>query len=251
MMLGRGRWRALGSASTHIINAQSRVGEFAFKRFLSSQTAFSGLKSRGCFGVIVASHRPPERSALLEKELRGSQISKRLASTSKKKKEASESGDLMEAQEQPESQLTVGAKVVQAGKDVTYLGIIIVGFAVTGALLWYVFSELFLGFSPNRVYSDALKKVLANSEVVEELGEPIMGHGEETRRGRRRHVSFQEYVVDGEDYMRIKFYAKGSKRKGTVHVDVKKGSRGSFIYRFIFVEIPDYPSRTIIILDNR
>ena len=36
------------------------------------------------------------------------------------------------------------------------------------------------------------------------------------------HYSYQEYVVDGENYMRVKFYLKGSKRKGTVHVDVKQ-----------------------------
>ena len=36
------------------------------------------------------------------------------------------------------------------------------------------------------------------------------------------HFSYQEYLVDGENYMRVKFYLKGSKRKGTVHVDVKQ-----------------------------
>lgn len=34
--------------------------------------------------------------------------------------------------------------------------------------------------------------------------------------------SYQEYVVGGENYMRVKFYLKGSRRKGTVHVDVKQ-----------------------------
>ena len=36
------------------------------------------------------------------------------------------------------------------------------------------------------------------------------------------HYSYQEYLVDGENYMRVKFYLKGSKRKGKVHVDVKQ-----------------------------
>ena len=34
--------------------------------------------------------------------------------------------------------------------------------------------------------------------------------------------SHQEYVVDGVDYMRVQFYVDGSKRKGTVHLDLKK-----------------------------
>lgn len=136
--------------------------------------------------------------------------------------------DLVEAREQPQTQLTVGAK---------------------GALLWFVISELFFGFSANRVYASALKKVKANAEVVQAVGEPIMGHGETTSRGRRRNVSYQEYLVDGENYMRVKFYLKGSKRKGTVHVDVKQAARGNFDYRYIFVELSPY--ETIIVLDNR
>ena len=38
-------------------------------------------------------------------------------------------------------------------------------FFFLGALLWFLVSELFLGFSPNRVYAHALKKVKANAEV--------------------------------------------------------------------------------------
>ena len=34
----------------------------------------------------------------------------------------------------------------------------------SGALLWYIFSELFMS-SPNKVYADALKKVKINEEV--------------------------------------------------------------------------------------
>ncbi|KAL9974620.1 hypothetical protein ACROYT_G011678 [Oculina patagonica] len=171
--------------------------------------------------------------------------------TSEEKKESSVLQDLVESKEQPQTQLTVGAKVAQAGKDVSYFGIILVGFAVTGALIWFVVSELFFGFSANRVYASALKKVKASAEVVEAIGEPIMGHGETTSRGRRRHVSYQEYLVDGENYMRVKFYLSGSKRKGTVHVDVKQGSRGNFEYRFIFVELTGSPRETIVVLDNR
>lgn len=173
------------------------------------------------------------------------------AKSSQNKKESSVFQELVESQEQLQTQLTVGAKVVQAGKDVSYFGIILIGFAITGALIWFVVSELFFGFSANKVYAKALKKVKASAEVIEAIGEPIMGHGETTSRGRRRHVSYQEYLVDGENYMRVKFYVSGPKRKGTVHVDVKKGSRGGFDYRFIFVELSGSPSETIIVLDNR
>ena len=32
----------------------------------------------------------------------------------------------------------------------------------------------------------------------------------------------QEYIVEGVSYMRMQFYVDGSKRKGTVHLDMKK-----------------------------
>ena len=34
--------------------------------------------------------------------------------------------------------------------------------------------------------------------------------------------SSQEYIVNGEEHMRIIFYVSGSKRKGTAHMDLKK-----------------------------
>ena len=34
-----------------------------------------------------------------------------------------------------------------------------------GVLIWFVVSELFFGFSANRVYASALKKVKASAEV--------------------------------------------------------------------------------------
>ncbi|XP_028392011.1 mitochondrial import inner membrane translocase subunit Tim21-like [Dendronephthya gigantea] len=159
--------------------------------------------------------------------------------------------ELVESTEKQQTALTTSQKVAQAGKDVSYFAIILAGFAVTGALLWYVLSELFLSSSPNKIYADALKKVKQNEEVLDALGEPIKAYGEETSRGRRRHVSFQEYIVAGENYMRVKFYVSGTHRKGTVHVDVKQVSSRRYEYRFIFVELEGFPFRTIIIEDNR
>ena len=36
---------------------------------------------------------------------------------------------------------------------------------LAGVLIWFVVSELFFGFSANRVYASALKKVKASAEV--------------------------------------------------------------------------------------
>ena len=55
--------------------------------------------------------------------------------------------------------------VVQAGKDFTYLVVIIAGFAVAGVLFWSVGSEFFSQNSPSVVYSRALKRVKSDPRV--------------------------------------------------------------------------------------
>lgn len=148
-------------------------------------------------------------------------------------------------------QLTVGAKVVQAGRDFTYLIAILVGFGLVGFLFYSVGSEFFSSNSPSSVFTQALKRVRADERIKEILGEPITGHGEESGRGRRRHLNHLEYVVDGRTYMRMQFYVSGSRRKGKAHIDLKKNDSGKYELRFLFVELIGYPSGTIILEDNR
>jgi import inner membrane translocase subunit TIM21 len=125
------------------------------------------------------------------------------------------------SKEEPK-QLTVGAKVVQAGRDFTYLIAIVAGFGLMGFLFYSVGSEFFSSTSPSSIFTQALKRVKADERIKEILGEPITGHGEETGRGRRRHLNYLEYEVDGKTYMRMKFYVSGTKRKGEAVLDLKK-----------------------------
>lgn len=80
--------------------------------------------------------------------------------------------------------------VKETTKTATYGGIMLIGLGVTGALFYAIFSELFSNKSPNGVYSKALDRCIKDDRVLGSLGEPIKGYGEETRRGRRRHVRF-------------------------------------------------------------
>ncbi|XP_030068648.1 mitochondrial import inner membrane translocase subunit Tim21 [Microcaecilia unicolor] len=149
---------------------------------------------------------------------------------------------------------TTAQKVKEAGKDFTYLIVVLVGIGVTGGLFYVVFKELFSSSSPSKIFGVALEKCRSNPEVVGALGEPIKGYGETTRRGRRQHVSHVEYVKDGLKCMRLKFYIEGSepRKQGTVHVEVKENPEsGKYEFCYIFVEIDTYPRRTIIIEDQR
>lgn len=233
----------VGKRQLHLHNNNNGCPRFIFKvkTFASGISWRSPLKSQ----TNLAENLAPSQLSVFARKLHSSN------NLAKEEKKPETLQELIEATEKQETSVTVGQKVAQAGKDVSYFAIILAGFAVTGALLWYVCSELFLSSSPNKIYANALKKVKQNDEVIEAIGRSIKAYGEETSRGRRRHVSYQEYIVNGENYMRVKFYVAGNQRKGTVHVDVKQTSSRKYEYRFIFVELEGFPPRTIIIEDNR
>lgn len=150
--------------------------------------------------------------------------------------------------------VSTSQKVKEAGRDFTYLIVVLFGISITGGLFYTVFKELFSSSSPNKIYGKALEKCRSHPEVISVFGEPVKGYGEVTRRGRRQHVSFIEYVKDGLKHMRVKFYIQGSEpgKQGTVHLEVKENPEsGEYEFRYIFVELEPYPRRTIIIEDNR
>ncbi|KAF3703528.1 Mitochondrial import inner membrane translocase subunit Tim21 [Channa argus] len=145
-------------------------------------------------------------------------------------------------------------KVKEAGRDFTYLIVVLIGLGVTGGLLYVVFQELFSSSSPNKIYGKAFNIVKSHPEVIGAFGEPVKCYGETTRRGRRQQVSHLEYLKDGLKHMRLKFYIEGSEPglKGTVHSESKEDPEtGKYVFRYIFVDVDTYPRRTIIVEDNR
>lgn len=153
-----------------------------------------------------------------------------------------------------ETAISTAQKVKEAGRDFTYLIVVIIGISITGGLFYVIFKELFSSSSPNKIYGKALEKCRSHPEVISVFGEPVKGYGEMTRRGRRQHVSFIEYVKDGLKHVRVKFYIQGSEtgKQGTVHAEVKENPEsGEYEFRYIFVDLETYPRRTIVIEDNR
>lgn len=114
----------------------------------------------------------------------------------------------------------LGEKVKETTKTVSYLGVILLGVTVTGTLFYAVFSELFSSKSPNNVYTKAMKYCIDDPRVEDKLGYPITGYGEETRRGRRQHVTHLLYEKHGRKCLRMKFYLQGSRNKATVQLEM-------------------------------
>ncbi|OBS69907.1 hypothetical protein A6R68_01551 [Neotoma lepida] len=151
-----------------------------------------------------------------------------------------------------ETAVSTSQKVKEAGRDFTYLIVVLFGVSITGGLLYTIFKELFSSSSPNIIYGKALEKCRTHPEVISVFGEPVKGYGEMSRRGRRQHVSFIEYSKNGLKRIRVKFYIEGSEpgKQGTVHAEVEENPRsGQFEFRYIFAEVS--PTRSIVIEDNR
>ncbi|KAF0304819.1 Mitochondrial import inner membrane translocase subunit Tim21 [Amphibalanus amphitrite] len=147
--------------------------------------------------------------------------------------------------------ITFKEKVKENTKTTGYGLIMLGGIGVTAVMFYAIFRELFSSKSPNSVYSAALQRCAEEPRVVDTLGAPVKGHGEETRRGRRRHVSHLNYQQDGVNHMRMKFYIDGSRQSGTVYLDVRESPEtGRYEYRYLFVEV-DGSRRVIVLEDNR
>lgn len=155
-----------------------------------------------------------------------------------------------EKKHQLSKDVKITERVKQTTKDLTNISVILAGIGVFGLVIYVVFKEFFSSKSPTSIFTMALKKCKNDPRIVELLGEPIKGHGEMTRRGRARHVSFVEYENNGKTFIRIKFYLKGSRNTATVQCETDKNSSKSH-FRYLFVETDSYPSQVIIIEDNR
>ncbi|XP_064466970.1 mitochondrial import inner membrane translocase subunit Tim21-like [Ornithodoros turicata] len=215
------------------------------------QVLVTGCKAKGLRTWAVQSMRPtlvPHLDRIYFKTLEPRPaLGLRQASTAPNKA----SNAITEARENESAQLTIGQKVKQTTKDASYLGVILAGLSVTGLMFYAIFRELFSGRSPNSVYTRALERCRSNTSVLAAFGEPLQGHGETTARGRRRHVSHVEYIKDGINHMRMKFYIKGPHKSGTVHLEVRENAHKQYEYRYLFVDVDGPTRRTIVLEDNR
>lgn len=147
--------------------------------------------------------------------------------------------------------LTPTQKVVEAGKDFTYLMVVIAGLGLCAIFGYSALSELFSQHSPSTVYSKTSALVTNDERIKAMLGDNIKVTAHATAH-RERIPSHVEYEVNGEIYMRMRFFLTGEKGSGTVHLETKD-DKPNFVYRYLFVEVPGQglPSQNIVLYDNR
>lgn len=145
------------------------------------------------------------------------------------KNRKSENSSITSAAKESQSQHDVstdvrplGERIKENTKTASYMGVIVLGVTVTGALFYAIFRELWSANSPNNVYSSALDRCVNDTRIQDALGAPIKGYGEESRRRRRQHVAHTVFERNGVTHMRMQFYVQGIRNKATVHLEMKQ-----------------------------
>jgi hypothetical protein len=98
--------------------------------------------------------------------------------------------------------------VKRAAETSFYIGFGIASLAALGGLTYLLFRELFSFGTPQGVYKDSLKKVKNDERCLQLFGNSILAHGEDSGRGRRRHIANMSYEKDGQKRLRVMFHVK-------------------------------------------
>merc|ERR1712141_223451 len=166
---------------------------------------------------------------------------------------AKEAGnDMTEVKNKQVQTATYAQKTKENVKTASYGIVIVVGVGVTCVVLYTILKELFTGESPTALFQMASEKCVEHPQVQDLLGEPIKAFGEESRRGRRRHVTSYPYVDEhGRKGIRVQFYLQGLRKRATAQIDAREGEDGHFKTRYIIVTADDLLRTSVVVEDNR
>ncbi|KAF1759315.1 hypothetical protein GCK72_015780 [Caenorhabditis remanei] len=110
--------------------------------------------------------------------------------------------------------------------------------------------KLFLRNNGANVLRRALALVREDGRCQDIFGASIAGFGEETSRGRRRHVAHHKYEKDGMQRIRVLFHVKGDRDEGIAQAEMEQRD-GDWQWRFLYVENKHRPKTTHVLIDNR
>jgi len=170
---------------------------------------------------------------------------RQLATTGKHKKDSKSQNDSL-VQSTTNNQIEVATfkeKAQQAAKDTGYSLVVVAGVAALGGLCYLMLHELYSRETPNGIYKEASKMCLANTDVQEALGTPIMVHTT-PQIGSMRINNVRAKIFDekGHRGMALAFYLTGKERTGVVGVKVEKNISNKYVYEYILVQL-DRPWR--------
>ncbi|RCN38159.1 hypothetical protein ANCCAN_15929 [Ancylostoma caninum] len=103
---------------------------------------------------------------------------------------------------------TFTGKVAEKASNTFLYAAVAAAVGMLGVFVYLLAGEFFAEDSPQKIYSSALALVREDGRCQDLFGPKIAGFGEETSRGRRRHVAHHKYEKDGRQRIRVLFHLK-------------------------------------------
>ncbi|WKY07284.1 hypothetical protein Q1695_007039 [Nippostrongylus brasiliensis] len=145
---------------------------------------------------------------------------------------------------------TFTGKVAEKASNTFLYGAVVAAVGMLGVFVYLLAGEFFAEDSPQKIYSSALSLVREDGRCQDLFGSTIAGFGEETSRGRRRHVAHHKYEKDGRQRIRVLFHLKGERDEGIAQAEMEQRD-GEWQWRFLYVETKKRPKVTHVLIDNR
>lgn len=145
---------------------------------------------------------------------------------------------------------TLTEKVAQSASNTILCGAVVAAIGMLGVFVYLLGNEFFAEDSPQKIFSSALALVREDGRCQDIFGPTIAGFGEETSRGRRRHVAHHKYEKDGRQRIRVLFHLKGERDEGIGQAEMEL-REGDWQWRFLYVESNRRPKITHVLIDNR
>ncbi|EYC43751.1 hypothetical protein Y032_0481g2246 [Ancylostoma ceylanicum] len=145
---------------------------------------------------------------------------------------------------------TFTGKVAEKASNTFLYAAVAAAVGMLGVFVYLLAGEFFAEDSPQKIYSSALALVREDGRCQDLFGSTIAGFGEETSRGRRRHVAHHKYEKDGRQRIRVLFHLKGERDEGIAQAEMEQRD-GEWQWRFLYVETKRRPKTTHVLIDNR
>ncbi|VDN51838.1 unnamed protein product [Dracunculus medinensis] len=151
---------------------------------------------------------------------------------------------------EPKKAKTTAEKVREQATNTFFYFALVASISGLATVGYFLFAEFFSSESPQKIFSDALSLIRNDDRCRDIFGASIAGFGEETSRGRRRHVAYHRYEKNGKERIRVIFHLKGSRTRGVAQAE-KEFYDGDWRWRFLLIQTDGNPYETHIIIDNR
>ncbi|UNI21631.1 mitochondrial import inner membrane translocase subunit tim21 [Purpureocillium takamizusanense] len=143
----------------------------------------------------------------------------------------------------PWSELSAAEKTARATQQSFNFGMILVGVVLTGAVGYFLWTDVFSPDSKISQFNRAVDKIKKDARCIELLGDSkkIIAHGDETfnKWRRARPVASSERTdPQGNEHLVMHFHVDGPLRNGIAQMHmIRRRGESDFEYKYLFIDI--------------